>query len=78
MDTLLANVISIIKFSLETFIVITASIILVFNYFQAKEARKMERKLNISLPGSVSLALNVQMILSLLFLIAALIFLFLI
>lgn len=78
MDILPTSVISTIEFSLEIFIVIAASIILAFNYFHGKEARKMERKLNISLPGSVSLALNFQMILSFVFFATALVFLFLI
>lgn len=41
-----------------------AGIMMLISYFHIKEARKMENKLKVVLPGSVSLAMSIQLILS--------------
>lgn len=75
MDMLPTSVISVVELSLQALIVISAVVIFAFNYFQVKEARKMERKLNMFLPGSVGLAMSLQTTASIAFLVLAAAFL---
>lgn len=71
MDILPTNIVPMITTSFKAIILIGACAIVAVNYFHTKEARKMERKLSINLPGSVSLAMSLQMLLSVAFLFVA-------
>lgn len=76
MDILPEDILKIVALSFKILLVLGASAIAIVSYFQAKEARKMERKLQIAIPGSVSIAMSMHFVVSLIFL-AASAFLFL-
>ena len=71
MDMLPANIISMFIFSLKTIILLTSAIVVAINYFHSREARKMESKLNVVIPGSIQLVLSFQLIISIIFLFVA-------
>lgn len=77
MDILPTNIIPVIENSFKILVVVVGGVVVAINYFHTKEAKKMERKLNIALPGSVHLALSLQMLFSISFIfIATFFFLF--
>lgn len=76
MDILPTNSLSVITIAFRVLFVISGIIIVVVNYLHVKEAKKMEDKLSISLPGSIQLAMSMQLILSIIFLFATTAFLF--
>lgn len=76
MDIVPTNIVPMIVTSFKIVILIGALAIVAINYFHTKEAKKMERKLNIAFPGSVNLAMSLQMLLSLAFLIVSVVILF--
>jgi hypothetical protein len=63
-----------IETSFKILVLIVGSVVVAINYFHTKEAKKMERKLNIALPGSVHLAMSLQMFFSISFIILATLF----
>ncbi len=75
MDILPTNSINIITIAFKVLFVIAGCMIVAVNYLHTKEARKMESKLSIALPGSVHLAMSMQLLLSILFLFVTTIFL---
>ena len=76
MDFLPAETIKLIAtLSKVAFIIIGCGIVTV-NYFHMKEARKMEKRLSVELPRSVSLAISVQLGMSIIFAFALTVFLF--
>lgn len=77
MDIVPANILPMIVTSFKIVIVLGAGAIVAINYFQNKEAKKMERKLSISLPGSVTFAMSLQMLISVAFLFVTIILLLL-
>lgn len=54
---------------------VIGSAVFAINYFQAREAKNIEQKLKVNLPGSVHAVLSFQLILSLIFVFAMLIIL---
>ena len=77
MDILPTEVLTVVTTAFKVLFVIVAGVVVLVSYFQAKEARKMEQKLRIALPGSVGLSMSVQLMLSLSYLILATLFLLL-
>lgn len=77
MDILPADALNVVSSAFKILFFITAGIIVLISYFQAKEARKMESKLKISLPGSVNLAISLQLGLSFVALFASIVVLIL-
>lgn len=77
MAILPTEAVRVITLSFKALFVVAGGIIVIINYFHNKEAIKMERKLSISLPGSVHLAMSLQLLLSIVFLFAATMTLFL-
>lgn len=77
MDILPTNSLQVIVIAFKILFVIAGCIIVAINYLHAKESRKMENKLSISLPGSIRLAMSLQIFLSILFLFVTTVFLFL-
>lgn len=71
MDILPTNILSPIVISVKILIITIGCAIAILNYFHQKEAKKMEKKLRIGLPGSVSLAMTAQTGLSVIFLFIA-------
>lgn len=69
------NATQMITIAFKVLFVIAGGMIVVVNYLHTKEARKMERKLSVSLPGSVHLAMSLQLLLSVLFLFVMTLFL---
>lgn len=77
MDILPTETVHVITLSFKLFFVVAGGIMVLVNYIHSKEANKMERKLSIALPGSVHLAMYLQLLLSCGFLFAATMILFL-
>ena len=77
MDLLPTETLKVIVLSFKTLFLIMGVILVLINYFHSKEAKKMERKLSVGLPGSVTLAMSLQLLFSVAFLFAATILLFL-
>lgn len=71
MDILPINVTMIFIPILKFIVVIAAVGVVLINYFHSKEAMKMEKKLEVLLPGSIHLAISIQLFLSILFLFAS-------
>lgn len=71
MDILPINIANTVLFILKLLLILTAAIIAAISYFHNKEARKMEGKLRVALPGSVQLVMSMQLIFSIVFLFAA-------
>lgn len=77
MDILPTETVQVITISFKALFVVIGALVVLVNYFHSKEAVKMERKLSIALPGSVHLAMSAQLVLSLIFLFATTMTLFL-
>lgn len=71
MDISLANFITMFLLILKIGILLAASILAGISYFHSKEAKKMEGKLQVAMPGSVQLAMSIQLIFSVAFLFGA-------
>ena len=76
MDILPTNILNLMVSMIKVFFVLAGLIIVGLNYFHTKEARKMEKKLDVPLPISVNLGMSFQFILSIIFLFLTTIFLF--
>lgn len=70
MDILPVKIINMMILSFKTIILLTTAIIVGINYFHSREAKKMENKLNVVIPGSIQLVMSVQLIISVVFLFA--------
>lgn len=68
MDILSTETIRMISTFLKFFFVIFGAFLVILKFFYTKETRKMERKLRIYLPGSVQMAMSVELSLEILFL----------
>lgn len=75
MDILPADVLDIIETAFKVLFLTIGGMVILISFFQTKEARKMEKKLRIALPGSVGLAISVQLVLSAVFLFIVMAFL---
>lgn len=75
MDIFPAELIRIATFLFKSLFLLIGVFVFAVNYFQAREASKIESKLSVSLPGSVHAAMSFQLLLSLLFVIAMSLFL---
>jgi uncharacterized membrane protein YidH (DUF202 family) len=76
MDIIPTDALKIAETGIKIFFVLAAGVIITLNYFHTKEAKKMERKLDVALPGSIHLAMSVQFLLTIIFLFLATAFLF--
>lgn len=76
MDLLPTNILPMIILSFKIVMIIGACAIVAINYFHTKEAKKMERKLSVAFPGSVNLAMSLQMFVSAAFLVSSIVLLF--
>lgn len=76
MDILPTSLTIVIIATFKILFIIIALIIVVVNYLHTNEAKKMERRLSVSLPGSVHLAMSFQLVLSIMFLICSVAILF--
>lgn len=76
MDILSTETIKLITSGIKTIFIFAGVVLIGINYFHAKESKKMERKLDIVLPGSVNMMMSVQLLLSIAFLILSTVFLF--
>lgn len=77
MNLPIADIIQSASFVLKIIFLIASCAIVGISYFHAKEAKKMEAKLSVGLPGSVHIVMTVQLFLSVVFVFLATIFLFL-
>ena len=68
MDLIPTNIQTTIDLALRILIFAVGLVIFGVSYFQAKEAKKMERKLSIAFPGSVRLAISMHMLFATVFL----------
>lgn len=68
MDILPDDVLKMVIVSFKILLAFVASLVTLVSYFQAKEARKMEHKLQIAIPGSISIAMSMHFAVSLVFL----------
>lgn len=71
MDILPTNILFVLTLSFKILFVIVGIIIVLVNYLHASEARKMERRLSVHIPGSVHLAMSLQLYLSAFFVLLA-------
>lgn len=71
MDILQPSTLNAVTLAFKVLFFIAGSLILLINYFQSKEAAKMERKLNIALPGSMQFAISFQLLASIIFVFAS-------
>lgn len=72
-DETIRAIVSVVKIAF----VFAGIVIITTHFFYAKETQKMERKLQIYLPGSVRSAITIELILALFFLLFSLFVLFL-
>lgn len=68
MDIIPTSALSTIVTSFKILFIVIGVIVVAINYFQEKEARKMERKLSIELPQSIHIVLSTQIVISFIFL----------
>jgi hypothetical protein len=71
-----ANLMNAIITTIKIIFLLAGGIIALIHYFQIKEANKMERKMSITLPAAVHFSMTVQLVVSLIFVFASTIYLF--
>lgn len=77
MDMFPTDSIQIIVAVFKVIFLIIGLCVLAITYFHTKESRKMEKRLMVSLPGSMQVILSLQYVFSLMFVVLMVIFLFL-
>lgn len=76
MDALIANMANPIIFILKIVLVVGGCFVALINYFHIKEANKMQKKMDIALPSGVGFGMSVQLLLSVVFVFASTVYLF--
>ncbi len=76
MDIQVTNIMGAIIISFKIILLLAGCMVALVNYFQIKEANKMEDKMSIALPSAVHFGMTAQFLLSVAFVFASTIYLF--
>ena len=76
MDTSTINIMSMVTTSFKIVFVLAGCVVALISYFQIKEANKMEGKMSIMLPVRVHFGMTMQFLLSVIYVFASTIYLF--